>query len=85
TRQAWHFPRTDRGAYAGYHPANSREAIAQLKALQAQGAEYLVVPASCSWWLEYYAEFREHLETHAARLQGPDAVCSIYCLKSHAN
>ena len=35
----------DDGAYAGHHPADSREAIARLEAQRAAGAEYIVFPA----------------------------------------
>ena len=63
-RRAWHFPQTDDGVYAGHHPADSREAIARLEALRARGGEFLLLPETGMWWLDYYADFRRHLETH---------------------
>ena len=60
-RSAWHFPRSDDGAYAGHHPADSRDAIAWLEAERARGADYIVFPATGSWWLEHYEGLRQHL------------------------
>src|SRR5205085_1170358 len=61
-RRAWHLPQTPHGVYAGHHPANGAEAVAQLEALRAKGAEFLLLPATSFWWLDHYAEFRRHLE-----------------------
>jgi hypothetical protein len=63
-RVGWHFPRTEDGTYAGYYPADSATAIAHLEGLRAKGAEYLLVPATSEWWLEYYIDFRAHLDRH---------------------
>jgi hypothetical protein len=63
----WHFPRTENGAYAGHHPADSAEAIAHLESLRAQGARYLLFPSTSFWWLDSYPEFREHLDTRYRR------------------
>jgi glycosyltransferase involved in cell wall biosynthesis len=62
-RTAWHFPRNVDGLYAGYNPADSAAAIAHLEELRAQGAEFLLFPATALWWLEHYAEFRRYLES----------------------
>ena len=62
-RLGWHFPQMDDGVYAGHHPKDSEEAIAHLEALRSRGAEYLVIPNEAFWWLEFYAEFRTHLES----------------------
>ena len=59
---ASHFPRGEDGGYAGHHPADSASAIAELESARAEGAEYVLVPQPSAWWLEYYSEFREHLE-----------------------
>jgi GT2 family glycosyltransferase len=79
-RRGWHFPQTEHGAYAGQHPANSRDAILCLEALRDRGAEYLVIPATSRWWLDYYSEFHEHLETHFSRQPGSGESCDIYVL-----
>jgi GT2 family glycosyltransferase len=60
-RDARHFPVDADGAYAGYHPAGSTDAINHLKALQRRGAQYLVIPSPAFWWLEHYAGFADYL------------------------
>jgi GT2 family glycosyltransferase len=82
--RGWHFPQAERGAYAGHHPAGSAEAIAHLEALRAKGADYLLIPATSLWWLDYYAEFRQHLEAHGRLLGGTNGACLIYCLNKPA-
>jgi GT2 family glycosyltransferase len=62
TQPAWHFPRDPSGAWAGYHPADSDDAVRQLEDLVSQGAEYLVVPKTAFWWLEFYGGFARHLD-----------------------
>ena len=79
-RRGWHFPQTERGTYAGHHPASSREAIAHLEALHARGADYLVIPAPSAWWLEHYSEFRHYLESQCLPLGGAKDTCFIYQL-----
>lgn len=65
-RRGWHFPQDSRGNYAGFHPADSPTAIANLEEMRARGAEYLLIPQTALWWLEHYREFREHLESRYA-------------------
>jgi glycosyltransferase involved in cell wall biosynthesis len=79
-RTAWHFPRNGDGAYAGYYPADSDAAIAHLEQLRANGAEYLVIPASSGWWLEYYGGMREHLETGYRLIYDEPRTGTIYAL-----
>jgi hypothetical protein len=78
-RDAWHFPRADTGAWAGYHPANSEDAVAHLEALRAQGCSYLVIPAPSLWWLDFYEGFAEHLATDCPTLVASET-CHIYAL-----
>ena len=62
-RQALHFPQDEDGRYAGYYPSDSEAAIAMVESLrEAKGAEYLLLPATAYWWLEYYDGFKRHLE-----------------------
>jgi len=84
-RCALHFPQTERGAYLGHHPTNGAEAIAGLEALRAKGATYLLIPATSLWWLDFYTEFRQHLETHYFRLAAPEDVCALFRLTRTAN
>jgi GT2 family glycosyltransferase len=60
--RATHFPRAEDGGWAGHHPADSGEAIKHLEVLRAEGAAYLVVPLTYSWWLRHYDDFRCHLD-----------------------
>jgi glycosyltransferase involved in cell wall biosynthesis len=76
-RKAWHFPQTEEGLYAGYHPADSAQAIAHLEELRAKGGQFLLFPATALWWLEHYAEFGRHLEGRYRRV-GDDESCVIY-------
>lgn len=78
-RPAWRFPATDDGAYIE-HPADSADAIARLERLRDAGAEYLIIPQTSLWWLEYYADFGTYLETSATLVQQRDNVCSAYWL-----
>jgi hypothetical protein len=64
-RRGEHFPQTADGVYAGHHPPDSADAIARLEALRLSGAEYLVIPATSTWWLEHYDQFAQHLERYA--------------------
>jgi hypothetical protein len=80
-RQAWHFPQSERGVYAGHHPADSAEAISHLETLRSQGAGYLLIPATSLWWLDHYEEFRRHLELRYVRLSTPTDLCMLYLLK----
>ena len=65
-RRAWHFLQTEDGEYAGYHPADGPAAVAALRRLLGRGAEYLIVPTVCDWWLERYPELASYLEEHFA-------------------
>jgi GT2 family glycosyltransferase/SAM-dependent methyltransferase len=78
-RQAWHFPRSDNGNYAGHHPAESEAAVAHLQLLIAQGGQFLIVPNTAFWWLEHYRGWKEHLDTHHLRVWR-DERCAIYKL-----
>lgn len=76
---AAHFPQDADGRYLGHHPADSEEAIARLQESRKQGAGFLVLPASASWWLEHYEDFAEHLRAHCPSIELD--VCSIYDLR----
>jgi hypothetical protein len=61
-RRGLHFPQDEFGRYAGYHPQDSDAAIGVLESMRARGGEYLLLPSTAFWWLEYYKGFRDHLE-----------------------
>lgn len=77
---AAHFPQAEGGEYAGHHPLDSAAATAALEALRRHGAEYLVIPATARWWLDYYGEFATHLATHCELLVDRQDSCLIYAL-----
>jgi GT2 family glycosyltransferase len=59
--RVWRFPQASDGAYTGFYPACSTSAIAHLALLRSRGADFLVVPETCRWWLSHYADFGRHL------------------------
>ena len=77
--RAWHFPRSADGAWSAQYPADGSEAVAQLVAVQRDGAQFLVLPWSAFWWLESYPAFAAHLDRQAT-LVHRDAACAIYRL-----
>jgi hypothetical protein len=67
-RRGWHFPQNEDGAYAGYYPADSAEAIAHLEELREKGAGFLLFPETSFWWFENYKDFGEHLNARYRRV-----------------
>jgi glycosyltransferase involved in cell wall biosynthesis len=80
-RSAGHFPQDAKRRYPGYHPRDSADAIRQLERLRTKKADYLVFPATASWWLDYYREFRQHLEKNYALVRHNAGVCTIFSLR----
>jgi hypothetical protein len=74
----WHFPRAQDGTYLGYSPEED-EATAQLEALRAQGAQFLLFPRTGFWWLTDYPQFAKHLNDRYRRIHD-DRECVIYQL-----
>jgi GT2 family glycosyltransferase len=83
-RPAWHFPRGPDGGYAGYNPADSAGAISHLEELRAAGGQYLLLPGTALWWLDFYADFRRHLESRYRLVVRQDDVCIIFELQTDA-
>jgi GT2 family glycosyltransferase len=77
---ARHFPSTEDGVYAGYNPADSAAAISILETERGRGAEFLALPSTTFWWLEYYAGFARHL-VREHRLAWKNDDCVIYDLR----
>ena len=79
---AGHFPQGRDGRYAGYYPADSDDALAQLGRLREAGVEFLVFPATAYWWLDFYGGLARHLLT-SARVVHHDEHCLIFDLRAH--
>jgi hypothetical protein len=77
-RRGLHFPQAAGGAYSGFHPADSTEAITHLEELRLRGAGYLVVPETSFWWLGYYGALRDHLLTHYGVVRLEEPTCVIF-------
>jgi len=77
---AAHFPQDASGGYAGHHPHDSAAATAELEELRRRGAEYLVLPETARWWLDYYGDFATHLATHGELLADAPGACLIFGL-----
>jgi hypothetical protein len=82
--EGWHFPQTDEGVYGGFHPPDSPVAIAHLEGLRKKGAGYLLIPRTALWWLEYYEDFRHHLESRYRVVVREHDSCVIYALRESA-
>ena len=79
-RIGWHFPRAVNGKFAGCYPANSTEAINHLEQLRTLGAEYLLIPSTSFWWLEFYSDFTTHLQHKYRITTFQEEVCLVYRL-----
>jgi hypothetical protein len=79
-RRGWHFPRAVNGLYAGCYPADSGEAIDHLRRLQTEGAEYLVIPSSSFWWLEFYGGLTRHLQRRHRLAATLEDICVVFRL-----
>jgi hypothetical protein len=77
---AAHFPQGPSGVYAGYYPADSGAAIAQLEQCRAEGAEFLLLPSTGFWWLDYYGGLLQHLMGRG-RVLHHDGHCVIFDLR----
>lgn len=74
---AAHFPQDASGGYAGHHPHDSATATAELEELRRRGAEYLVLPATARWWLDFYGDFATHLASHGELVADVEDACLI--------
>jgi hypothetical protein len=77
---AAHFPQDASGGYAGHHPHDSATAMAELEELRRRGAEYLVLPATARWWLDFYGGLATHLGTHGELVADIEDACLIFGL-----
>lgn len=78
-RNGWHYPQTTSGQYLGHHPDTGAAAVAHLESLRQRGAQYLVIPATYAWFLDFYTDLRSHLN-RVGELLHRDENCAIYGL-----
>ncbi|MBS1843452.1 MAG: hypothetical protein JST53_03450 [Actinobacteria bacterium] len=78
--RAAHFPQSETGGYAGYHPRDGAAVIGELEELRRRGAEYLVIPATLQWWLDHYEGLGAHLGGHGRLVVDAPGVCTIFSL-----
>jgi glycosyltransferase involved in cell wall biosynthesis len=83
-RRAWHFPQNESGAYAGYYPRDSAEAIEHVEHLRKKGAGFLVFPHTSVWWLQSYPELKLHLQQYYREALRRDGTCIIFDLRAKA-
>jgi 4-amino-4-deoxy-L-arabinose transferase-like glycosyltransferase len=63
-RKGWHFP-----PYYGARTKRSAKLIGRLEKIRPQGAAFLGISKDHFWWLDFYKEFHEHLETRYERIR----------------
>jgi hypothetical protein len=80
-RRGEHFPRGGNGGYAGFYPADSADAVAQLEALRGDGVDFLALPSSAFWWLDHYGEFASYLEHRYCQLVRSDDTGVVFDLR----
>ena len=81
--EAEHFPQQEDGLYSGHHPADSDEALAHLAAFRANGGGYLLIPKPALWWLDFYAGFRDCLETEGRLISRQKHLGVLFFLTAH--
>jgi hypothetical protein len=80
-RRARHFPADESGAWAGFHPADSDEAIALLERERLAGVDHFALPETGDWWLEHYHGLADHLASHGrlvAHAEGAGRLWELY-------
>lgn len=75
---ALHLPRDPSGRWAGHHPADAAEAIADVEAARQDGAGFLYVPCTSLWWLDHYDGLRQHLESRHRTLTNSPEEGALY-------
>jgi hypothetical protein len=78
-RIGWHFPRAPDGAYLGYYPGTSADAIGHLESLREKGAQYLLLPRTAFWWWDFYTELHSFVDGRYAQVWS-DKDCLLYKL-----
>jgi glycosyltransferase involved in cell wall biosynthesis len=77
-RSACHFPQGDDGRYAGWYPADTAQAVAQLEKLRARGFGHVLLPSTALWWFDHYRGLTEYFEREFDLLVDQPEACRIY-------
>jgi hypothetical protein len=77
---ARHFPTPSVAVPRGSQAAESAAVIAHLDALRAEGAQYLLIPASSFWWLARSMEIQRYVESRCRIVVHQRHVCFIFDL-----
>lgn len=78
--KAVHFPQQEDGGWLGYHPVDSAACIAHLDDIIGAGVRWLVIPRPQVWYLDHYAGFTAHLDTHHRLVARQQQLCVVYAL-----
>jgi hypothetical protein len=78
---AAHFPQAPSGGYAGHYPTDGEAAVAHLESCVAAGADFLVIPSTAYWWLDYYGGLAQRLLARG-RVRHHDEHCLIFQLQA---
>jgi hypothetical protein len=79
-----HFPAGENGAWAGFHPRDSRHAIALLESERAAGVDHFALPQTGDWWLEFYDGLARHLATRHRLVAHEPGAGRIWALEEPA-
>ena len=79
-RPAIEFPQGPEGIAADYTEVDDAEALAQLEALRAAGAAYLLVPSPDQAWLARDPELRDRLRERHPAAMDELGLCTIFDL-----
>lgn len=76
-------PFPEQGGEYGGPPADAAAAIAECERLRQSGVAYLAFAWPAFWWLDYYEQFRQHLQDHYRQAFQNDRVV-VFDLRSEA-
>jgi hypothetical protein len=76
-RRALHFPQDEFGGYAGYHPQDSAAVIDLLEGMRARGSQYMLLPRTDFWWLDFYSGLNDHLASNYPLVASNDE-CMVF-------
>ena len=73
-----HYPEGEDGGYAWFHPPDGEWAVQHVERLRAAGVGYFVIPATSSWYLDYYTELAQYLRERCSVVFEDADTCRIF-------